>query len=114
MSRSSNPVPYGVSSTELDLKLFIRSVACALNIDHSTVKRALLRNYEDPPGRGRHRKLSSEVEHALVEWIAKRAYDDKNINRTELLNYFTTNCGTAITRIWADSFMSCYAADLWK
>jgi hypothetical protein len=69
------------SATELDLKLSVRSVTCALNIDHSAVKRALLRRYEDPPGGRRHRELSPEVEHALTEWIAKKAYHTKAVNR---------------------------------
>jgi hypothetical protein len=54
-------------STALQIKLLIRSVTRAFNIDHSAVKRVILRGYEDPAGRERHRELSAEIEQALVE-----------------------------------------------
>jgi hypothetical protein len=50
------------SSTALQIKLSIRSIARAFNIDDSAVKRAILRGYEDPPGYGGHRELSGEIE----------------------------------------------------
>jgi hypothetical protein len=99
------------SSTELDLKPFITG---AFNIDHSAVKQALLRGYEDSPGRGRHRELSPEIEHVLVASVAKKAYDNKAVNRTELLNYSITNFRTAITRGSVDSFMSRCAAEFFE
>jgi hypothetical protein len=55
------------SSTELHLSLSIQSVAHAFDIAHCAVKRALLRGDEDPPRCRRHRELSPEDEHALVE-----------------------------------------------
>jgi hypothetical protein len=45
--------------------------------------RALPRGYENLPGRGRHLELSAEVEHALVEWNTKKAYNNKAVNRIE-------------------------------
>jgi hypothetical protein len=75
------------SSTELDLNFSIRSVTRVFNITHCAVKRALLRGYEDRPGRGRHRELSPEEEHALVKWIAKKAHNNTTVTRTESLNY---------------------------
>jgi hypothetical protein len=59
----------------------------------------------------RHRELSPEVEHTLVEWIAKKVYDNKALNRTELLSCCIANFGTPITRRWADSFLSRHAAE---
>jgi hypothetical protein len=70
------------SSTELHFNFFIRSVARAFNIAHCAVKRALLRGSEDPPGRRRHRELSPENEHALVEWIAKKVHNNTAVTRT--------------------------------
>jgi transposase len=102
------------SSTALQIKLSIRSVTQAFNIDHSVVKRAVLRGYEDPPGRGRHRGLSAEIGQALVEWITKKTYDHKAVNRTELLEICITNLGTAITRGWADSFLSRHADEIFE
>jgi IS30 family transposase len=86
------------SSTALQIKLSIRSIAGAFNIDHSAVKREILRSYEDPSGRGRYRELSAEIDEAVVEWIAKKARDHKAVNWTELLDYCIQNLGTAITR----------------
>jgi hypothetical protein len=40
-----------LSSTELNLKLSIRSVGRVFNIDHSAAKQVLLCGHEDPPGR---------------------------------------------------------------
>jgi hypothetical protein len=60
------------SSTALQIKLSIRSVARRFIIDHSAIKHAILRGYEDPAGRGRRRELSAEIKQALVEWITKR------------------------------------------
>jgi hypothetical protein len=96
--------------TERDLKFFIRSLARAFDIGHCRVKRAFLCSYEDRAGREQHSELSPEVEYALVDWIAKKAYDNKAVNRTELLNYCITNSRTAITRGWVDSLMSGFAA----
>jgi hypothetical protein len=75
------------SSTELDLKLFIESIARAFDIDHSGVKRVLLCSYESLPGRGQHRELLPELDHTLAKWMAKKADDNKAINRTELLSH---------------------------
>jgi hypothetical protein len=75
------------SPTRLHFNLSIRSVACVFNIAHCTVKRALLRGYEDPPGRGRHRELSPEDQHAPVEWITKKTHNNTAVTRTDLLNY---------------------------
>jgi hypothetical protein len=102
-----------VSPTELDLKLSIRSVACAFNTDHSAVKWMLLRGYEGTPGRGRHRELSPDVERALVEWVAT-AYDNKAVNPTKSLNYRITIFGTAVSKRWRDSFMSRSQAELFE
>jgi hypothetical protein len=63
-----------------------------------------LSGYEDRPGRGRHRQLSLQIEHAWVKWITTKIYDDKAVNRTELSNYCVTNLGTAITTGLIDSF----------
>jgi hypothetical protein len=102
------------SSTVLQINLSIRSVARAFNIDHSAVKWAILRGYGDPPGRGRHRELSAEIEQALVEWIIKKAHDHKPFNRTELLDYCIKNSGTAIRRGWVDLFLSQHADEIFE
>jgi transposase len=103
-----------LSSTELHLNPSVRSVARPFNITHCAVKRALLRGYEDPPWRGRHRELSPEDEHALVEWIAKKAHDNTAITQTELLNYCIATFGTAVTKGWVDSFLSRHAGELFE
>jgi hypothetical protein len=59
------------SSTALQIKLSIRSVAHTFDIDHSVVKRTFRHGYEGAPGRGQHRELSAGIEQALVEWITK-------------------------------------------
>jgi transposase len=97
------------SSTKLRLNLSIRSVARVFNITHCAVKRALLRGYEDPPGGGRHRELSPEDKHAPVEWISKKTHNSTAVTRTELLNYCIVTFGTAVTRGWANSFLSRHA-----
>jgi hypothetical protein len=74
----------------------------------------LLRGYEDPPGRGRHRELSPEDEHVLVKWIAKKAHNSTAVTRTELLNYCIAIFGTAVTKGWVDSFLSRSAAELFE
>jgi hypothetical protein len=102
------------SSTEFHLNLSIRSVARAFNIAHCAVKHTLLHGYEDPPGRGRRRDHSPEDEHALVEWIAKKAHNTTAVTRTELLNYCIAVFGTAVTRGWVDSFLSRHAAELFE
>jgi hypothetical protein len=102
------------SSTELHLNLSIWSVARTFNIAHCAVKRALLRGYEDPPWRGRHRELSPEGEHMLMEWIAKKAHDNTVVTRTELLSYCIATFGTAVTRGWVDSFLSRHVAELFE
>jgi hypothetical protein len=102
------------SSTELHLNFSIRLVTRAFNIAHWAVKRALLRGYEDPPGRGRYRELSPEDEHALVEWIAKNAHHNAVVTRTESLNYCIATFGTAVTRAWVDSFLFRHAAELFE
>jgi hypothetical protein len=94
------------SSTELHLKLSIRSVARAFNIAHCRVNCALLPGHEDLPGRGRHRELSPEDEHALVERIAKKVHNNTAVTRPELLNYYIATFGAAVTRGWVDSFLS--------
>jgi hypothetical protein len=78
--------PMEFSSTELHLNLFIRSLAHPFNSAHGTVKCALRGGCEDPPGRGRHRELSPEDEHALVECIAKKGHNNTAVTRTEFLN----------------------------
>jgi hypothetical protein len=50
------------------------------------------------PRRARHLELLPEVQHALVEWIAKKAYDNKAVSGTESLNYCIAKFGTAIPR----------------
>jgi transposase len=102
------------SSTELHLNISIRSVARAFHIADRPVKRSLLRGYEDLPERGRHRELSPEDEHALVEWIAKKAHNNTAVTRTELLNYCIATFGTAVTRGWVNSFLSRPAAELFE
>jgi hypothetical protein len=42
------------ASTDLHIPLSARAVAHAFNVSHSTITRAKLRGYEDPPARGRH------------------------------------------------------------
>jgi hypothetical protein len=98
------------SSTKLHLNPSIRSVARAFNIAHC----ALLRGYEDSPGRGRHREPAGEDEHALVEWIAKKAHNNTAVTRTELQNYCIATFRTAVTRGWVDSFLSRRAAELFE
>jgi transposase len=98
------------SSTELHFNISIRSVAREFNIAYCAVKHALLRGYEDPPGRGRHRELSPEDAPVLVEWIAKKAHNNAAVTRTELLNYCIATYGTAVTRGLVDSFLSWHAA----
>jgi hypothetical protein len=72
---------------------------------------ALLRGYEDLPGRRRYRELSPEEDHALVEWIAKKAHNNTAVTRTELLNYCIATFGTAVTRGWVDSLLSRHTAE---
>jgi hypothetical protein len=102
------------SSTELHLNFSIWSVAHAFNIAHCAIKGVLLRGYEDPPGRGRHRELSPEDGHALVEWIAKKAHNNTAVTRTELLNSCIATFATAVTKGWVDSFLSRHAAELFE
>jgi hypothetical protein len=49
-----------------------------------------------------------------MEWIAMKAYDNKAVNRTELLHYWITKFGPTITRGWVDSFLSRDASELLK
>jgi hypothetical protein len=102
------------SSTELHLNLSIRSVARAFNITHYAVMRTPRRGYEDPPGCDRHQEISPEDKHVLVEWIAKKAYNNTAGTWTELRNYCIATFGTAITRGWVDSFLSRHAAELFE
>jgi hypothetical protein len=70
---------------------------------------ALLHGYEDPPGADDIEPFS-RIEHAMMQWIAKKADDNKAVSRTELLTYYIANFGTAVTREWIDSFMFRYTA----
>jgi hypothetical protein len=102
------------SSTALQIKQPIRSVARAFNIDHSAVKRGILCGYEDLPGRGRHRELSAEIGQGLVGWIVTKAHNHKAVNQTGPLDYCIKNLGTAITRGWVDSFLSRHDNDIFE
>jgi hypothetical protein len=55
------------ASTELDIILSGKVIASAFNVSHSTVTRAMLRCYEDPPGRGRHHEFSPDYEAEIVD-----------------------------------------------
>jgi hypothetical protein len=66
------------------------------------------------PRGGRYREFSFEIEHILVDWVVKKACDNKVVNRTKLWNPYVGNFRTAITRGWIDSLMSRYAAELLK
>jgi hypothetical protein len=49
-----------------------------------------------------------------MQWITKKAYDNKAANRTELLTYYITNFGTAVIRGWVASFIFRDAAELFE
>jgi hypothetical protein len=70
-------------SDVLQISLPIRAVARAFETDHSVVKRARIRGYEESPARGRHPELERELEQELVEWITSKASDNKAVTRTE-------------------------------
>jgi hypothetical protein len=44
----------------------------------------------------------------------KKSYNNTAVIRTELLNYCIATFGTAVTREWVDSFLSCHAAELFE
>jgi hypothetical protein len=98
----------------LHIPLTIREVARAFETDHSVVKRAQIRGYEEPPARGRHRELKGELERELVEWITNKASDNKAVNRMELLHDCVDRLGKHITRGWVDSFLTRHSAELFE
>jgi hypothetical protein len=49
-----------------------------------------------------------------VEWVAEKAHDSTAITRTDLLHYCIATFGTAVTRGWADLFLSRHAAELFE
>jgi hypothetical protein len=93
------------ASTELNITLLGRALACPFGVDHSAVKRALLRGYEDPPTRGRHPELSPACEAELVEWLTKEAANNTAVTRTEFLQACIERFGQSISRGWVDSFL---------
>jgi hypothetical protein len=78
------------------------------------VARADLRGYNNSPARGRHRKLSADYEHELVEWLANKAANHRTVNQTDLLHECTERFGKIITRGWVDSFIPRHAPELFE
>jgi transposase len=102
------------ASTELDIALSSRSVARAFGISHSAIKRAKLRGYEDPPGRGRHCEIEAEPEQELIDWIANKAVNNMAVNKTELFHECNERFGKKITRGWVDSFVKRHSEQLFE
>jgi hypothetical protein len=86
------------ASTDQHMTLSARGIARAFNVSHSAVTRAKLRDYEDPPTRGRHHEFSPDCKADIVEWLAKKAANNTAVNRTELLNECIERFGKNITR----------------
>jgi hypothetical protein len=61
------------ASTRLHIELSALAVARAFEISPTVVARAELRDYDDPPARGRDREPSADCEQELVEWLANKA-----------------------------------------
>jgi transposase len=106
--------PIEFASTELHITSSARAVARAFEVDHSAVKRAQLRGYDDLPARGRHSELAADAEQQLVHWITAKAANNFAINQTELLHECNERFGNSITRGSADSFLTRQAEQLFK
>jgi hypothetical protein len=76
----------------------------AFKVSHAVVARAELRGSDDPPARGRHHELSADCEQELIEWLANKAANHREVNWTELLYQCTEGFGKSITRGWINSF----------
>jgi hypothetical protein len=102
------------TSTQLHMAPSARAVARAFEVSHTVVAHTGLRDYNDPPARGRHRELSADCEQELVEWLANKAANCRVVNRMEFLHERTEGFGKSITGGWVNSFITRHAHKLFE